>query len=120
MKTSTTEVSNTEATVTYNNAPAIYVYDSANKECGILNLHSTVEPYWDRMDGEFFKTREASLQMETQKKGTVLFKMNNSGKRVNLAWVNGNKAGKAAFIKAFGKEEFFFASPHSEADVFGD
>jgi len=115
-----TSVKATVTPIVYNNAPGVFVYDSEGNQCGILNLHSSIQAHWDNVDGQYFKEREAVLQMETLPKGTVVFRVNAKGKKINLAWVNGNPAGKAAFIAKFSTEELFYNSPFTEDDVFGD
>ena len=107
MKTSAN--TNTATTTTkYSDAPAIYVADSAGNAAGILNLHTTCKASWPGMDGAHFNKFADKLNIEHKEKGIVVFRIKQSGVRVDMAWINGSAETKSIFLEKLGNETLTF------------
>ena len=103
-----------------NPAPGVFIYDSEGNKCGIINLHVAAKESWDTIDGEYFAKYEAKLGYVVREKGTIVFRMNNAGRKITLGWLNGSEEGKSMFIQKLGKEDLFFNRALSADDINAD
>jgi len=103
-----------------NPAPGVFIYDSEGNKCGIINLHVAAKESWDTIDGEYFAKYEAKLGYDVREKGTIVFRMNNAGRKITLGWLNGSEEGKSMFIQKLGKEDLFFNRALSADDINAD
>jgi len=113
-------VSKKAPVINANPAPGIFIYDGEGNKCGIVNLHVAVKESWDSIDGEYFAKFESKLGFDIREKGTIIFRMNNAGRKITLGWLNGSEEGKSMFIQKLGKEDLFFNRALSADDINAD
>jgi len=98
-------------------APAIYINDSEGNQCGIINLHSSIRQFWDKIIPSSLEAMQNDLFLTTHDKGTTICKKGAGGKVVHLGWVNGAQEGKELFLEKFGSEALRFSVPVDAADM---
>ena len=106
----------TTATPVYDGGPAIYVSTMAGDQAGIINLHSSIKPFWEKIVPDKLQATQSDLFVFDHAKGQTLCKMS-GGKTVHIGWINGKPEAKARFMELFGTEELRFSVPVSEDDM---
>ena len=100
-------------------SPAVFMYSEDGEQAGILNLHSSIRPFWDKIKAGSLQAMQEDLFVTTHDKGHTLCKSGANDKVVHIGWINGNAEGKSAFLEKFGKEQIRFSMPTSADDMAG-
>ena len=66
---------------------------------------------------ESLEANQADLFVHAHDKGHTLCRRSTTGKLVQLGWINGNDAGKEAFLSKFGSEKIRFSMPTTVEDM---
>tara|TARA_B110000902_G_scaffold250831_1_gene310424 strand:- start:1283 stop:1639 length:357 start_codon:yes stop_codon:yes gene_type:complete len=98
-------------------APGIYVNTADGQQAGIINLHSSIRQFWDKIIPSSLEAMQDDLFLTTHQKGVTICKKGAGGKVVHLGWVNGAEDGKAVFLEKFGTEALRFSVPVDAADM---
>ena len=107
----------TKKIVQVSDAPAVYMYSEDGVQAGILNLHSSIRQFWGQIKAESLEANQADLFVHAHDKGHTLCRRSTTGKLVQLGWINGNDAGKEAFLSKFGTEKIRFSMPTTVEDM---
>jgi hypothetical protein len=98
-------------------APGIYVNTADGQQAGIINLHSSIRQFWDKIIPSSLEAMQGDLFLTTHQKGVTICKKGAGGKTVHIGWVNGAQEGKELFLEKFGTEALRFSVPVDAADM---
>jgi len=98
-------------------APGIYVNTQSGEQAGIINLHSSIRQFWDKIVPSALEKMQGDLFLTTHDKGVTICKKGENGNIVHIGWVNGAEDGKAVFLEKFGTEVLRFSVPTTAADM---
>jgi hypothetical protein len=98
-------------------APAVYVNTLDGQQAGIINLHSSIKQFWDKIIPSSLEAMQGDLFLTTHQKGITLCKKGAGGKVIHIGWVNGAEDGKAVFLEKFGSEQLRFSQPVNVEDM---